>query len=69
MLRKINERLKGSQGQSMLEYILIVVFVVVVGIAAWKVFGARIKQMVVGSTNVITQNVQDTGVLNQSNSK
>ena len=66
MLRKINERLKNSRGQSMLEYILIVIFVVVVGLAVWKTFGDTIKQMVTGTTNQITQSVQDTGVLNNN---
>ncbi len=64
-MKKVRERLGNEKGQSMLEYILIVVFVVVVGIAVWKTFGNTIMQMVKGSTDAIVENVQDTGVLNK----
>ena len=67
MLRKINERLKNSRGQSMLEYILIVIFVVVVGLGVWKLFGQRIKAMVSGASDVIVQQVNDATQSNGQN--
>ncbi len=59
MLQKINEKLKNSRGQSMLEYILIVVFVVVMGLAVWKAFGQKIKDLVSNSTSAISTQTDD----------
>ncbi len=59
MLQKINEKLKNSKGQSMLEYILIVVFVVVTGLAVWKAFGKQIKNLVSNSTAAISNQTSD----------
>lgn len=59
MLQEINEKLKNSKGQSMLEYILIVVFVVVTGLAVWKAFGKQIKNLVSNSTTAISNQTSD----------
>jgi len=42
----------------MLEYILIVVFVVVAGIVVWRIFGDNIKKLVSGSGQKIQKEVQ-----------
>ena len=59
MFKKVNERLGDSKGQSMLEYILIVVFVVVVGLGVWKAFGEKIKGLVSDSTSAISTQTDD----------
>jgi len=61
MFKKTGIRLENQQGQGMLEYILVVVFVVVLSIGVWKVFGENIKAMVVGSTNTIADTVNESG--------
>lgn len=44
-----------ESGQGMLEYILIVVFVVVAGIVTWRLFGDKIKKLVEGSTSAVQE--------------
>lgn len=52
-------RFGDERGQGMTEYILIVVLVAVASIALWKAFGTRIKELVMGSTQAITEQTKD----------
>lgn len=38
--------LRSASGQGMLEYILIVVFVVIASVAVWKSFGGKVKNLI-----------------------
>gem|GEM_PF-5705573 len=58
-MSKLMGRLSNSKGQSMLEYILIVIFVIVIGIAAWRMFGKRISAMVRQSSDYVSNQVKD----------
>lgn len=51
--------LHRERGQGMLEYILIVVFVVIAGIVVWRIFGDNIKKLVAGSGQKIQKEVQE----------
>lgn len=60
----LNLRRRNQSGQGMLEYILIVVFVVVAGIALWKIFGNRIRSLVETSTTSIEGAVEGAPCVN-----
>lgn len=49
------KRYKGKNGQAMLEYALLVVFIVVAGIVVWRVFGENIKKMLIKVNNQIVE--------------
>lgn len=54
MSNKMKERLNNQWGQGMLEYLLIVVFVVILSIGVWKTFGQKIQSVVTGTTDKIS---------------
>jgi Flp pilus assembly pilin Flp len=47
-------RRRSQSGQGMLEYILIVVLIAIAGLAVWKVFGNRIRALVLQSGQQLT---------------
>jgi len=49
------KRYKRENGQAMLEYALLVVFIVVAGIVVWRIFGENIKKMLIKVNNQIVE--------------
>ena len=56
---RLGMRRKGERGQSMVEYVLIVVLVVLVAMGVMKAFGTQIRGLFKKATTDITR---DTGV-------
>ena len=51
--RKFPHYRNAESGQSMLEYVLIVVFVALAGTVAWRAFGEQIRDLIGGSAQMI----------------
>ena len=57
-MRKMKKFLAGEEAQGMTEYILIIALIAVVCVAAIRMFGAQIKDLIVRSTRKIKDETQ-----------
>lgn len=48
--RPLKSLLRDDAGLSTVEYIIILVLIAIVGMAAWKTFGEKVKEKIGGST-------------------
>jgi len=51
--RNLNSMLKDTAGLSTVEYIIILVLIAIVGMAAWKAFGTSVRARVSESTTQV----------------
>lgn len=58
-IKKNRQDLSPESGQGMLEYILIVVFVVIAGIGMWRQFGQKVQLMLSGADSALGTAVDD----------
>ena len=58
MLSKLRRFLYDKKGQGMAEYIIIVALIIVVAIVAFRLFGARMRQTAVSSSDRIKRQTE-----------
>lgn len=59
--RKLRELARDTEGLSTVEYIILLVLVAIVGIAAWSAFGSKIREKITGSTGRVDRELGDPG--------
>jgi Flp pilus assembly pilin Flp len=57
--RTLRELARATDGLSTVEYIILLVLVAIVGIAAWSAFGSKIREKITGSTGRIDRDLGD----------
>lgn len=59
--RNLSALIRETEGLSTVEYIIILVLIAIVGIAAWKQFGNTVKSKIEGSTNRVNSELNPGG--------